>query len=190
MLVAMIRKRLSLLAATGGAITLYFRYLRERHMTWGATRAEAIGPLPGDELLPYANVFATRAVEIDAPPPEIWPWLVKRVPVDDLNVGSELRISGYTMRAEIVDPDKTLAFRSVDDKWAWSLELVPVNGHTRLVSRNRFDSARWTAKDRVNYAVMEPGSWVKERKMLLEIKRRAESKVSDTAPQPEATQHP
>jgi hypothetical protein len=187
MLAAMIRKRLSLLAATGGAITLYFRYLRERHMTWGATRAEAIGPLPGDELLPYANVFATRAVEIDASPSAIWPWLIRRAPVHDLKVGSELRISGYTMRAEIVDPDKTLAFRSIDDKWAWSLELVPLNGHTRLVSRNRFDSSRWTAKDRVNYVVMEPGSWVKERKMLLEIKRLAESKVSDTASEPEST---
>ena len=50
----------------------------------------------------------------------------------------------------------------------------PANGHTRLISRNRFDLALLPVKDKLMIPVMEPGSWVMERKMLLTIKERSE----------------
>lgn len=34
-------------------------------------------PAPGDELVEYPNLVATRAVSIDAPPEVVWPWLVQ-----------------------------------------------------------------------------------------------------------------
>ena len=42
---------------------------------WGATDAEVIVALPGDEIAPVA--ILTRAVTIDAAAPEAWQWLVQ-----------------------------------------------------------------------------------------------------------------
>jgi hypothetical protein len=185
-----------------GLATAYFGFLRDRHMHWGATGEETHGELPGDELMPDADVVATRAVEVDAPPSAVWPWLVQMgpgrggaytydwierrlgVPIENadsiipefqqLEVGHEIPMPGYAMRAEIVEPERTLAFRSSDGRWVWSFHLATANGRTRLVSRNRFDTSGYRLKDWLGYAVMEPGSWVMERKMLLTIKERAE----------------
>lgn len=44
---------------------------------WGATRAEVALSLPGDELVTDPRMGYTRAVTIDAPPEEIYPWLVQ-----------------------------------------------------------------------------------------------------------------
>jgi len=55
-----------------------------------------------------------------------------------------------------------------------SFELRPAGGHTRLISRNRFDTAALPWKDKLAYQIIEPGSWVMERKILLTIKQRAE----------------
>jgi hypothetical protein len=43
----------------------------------GATAAEATAELPGDTLVPAAQYRSTRAITIDAPASEIWPWLVQ-----------------------------------------------------------------------------------------------------------------
>lgn len=68
------RLRTALFALVGlGA--LYRLLLREPILTWGATAAEAAARLPGDELLEDADGIATRAIEIDAPPSAVWPWL-------------------------------------------------------------------------------------------------------------------
>jgi hypothetical protein len=46
-------------------------------LTWGATAEEAADPLPGDELVPDPLMQSTRAIGIDAPRAEVWPWLVQ-----------------------------------------------------------------------------------------------------------------
>ena len=50
---------------------------RRWHLGWGATAAEAAAELPGDDLVPAAQYCATRAITIDAPASEVWPWLVQ-----------------------------------------------------------------------------------------------------------------
>jgi len=50
---------------------------RRWHLRWGATAAEATAELPGDALVPAAQYRATRAITIDAPASQIWPWLVQ-----------------------------------------------------------------------------------------------------------------
>ena len=69
-------------AAVGAAVAekAYRRWLRVRVLTWGATSEEATAPLPGDDLLAAADIVATRAIRIDAPPSAIWPWLVQMGP--------------------------------------------------------------------------------------------------------------
>jgi hypothetical protein len=64
--------------------------------------------------------------------------------------------------------------RSSNHAWVWSFELRPAGEHSRLISRNRFDAAALPWKDKLAYPVIEPGSWVMERKMLLTIKQLAE----------------
>jgi hypothetical protein len=50
---------------------------RRRHLHWGATPSEVAGVLPGDHLLPNAQFNATRAITVDVPPSDVWPWLVQ-----------------------------------------------------------------------------------------------------------------
>jgi hypothetical protein len=184
------------------AAAVYFGFLRRWHLRWGATAQEASGEVAGDELMPDPDIVATRAVEIDAPPSAIWPWLVQMGPgrggaytydwierrlgidirntdrvipeLQDLKVGDEIQMPGYTMRVERLDPGQAMVIRSSNHAWVWSFELRPANGHTRLISRNRFDTSVLPVKDKLAYPVIEPGSWVMERKMLLTIKKRAE----------------
>jgi hypothetical protein len=44
---------------------------------WGATQAEVAMPMPGDERVRQANFATTRAITIQAPPQQVWPWLAQ-----------------------------------------------------------------------------------------------------------------
>jgi hypothetical protein len=79
------------------------------------------------------------------------------------------------MRVEVLEPERMLAFRLEDETWVWIFGLFPVDGMTRLVSRNRIATPGASSIMRLfNLFFMEPGSLVMERKMLLGIKQRAE----------------
>jgi hypothetical protein len=201
------RRRRGFLIA-GAGVLVYFRFLRDWHLHWGATADEVNGEVAGDDLMPDPDVVATRVVQIDAPPPAIWPWLVQMGPgrggaytydwierrlgidirntnrivpeLQNLQVGDEIGMPGYAMRVERLDPERAMVVRSSNHAWVWSFELRPVNGHTRLVSRNRFDTSLLPARDKLAYPIMEPGSWVMERKMLLTIKKLAEQLARTT----------
>src|SRR5450755_2528007 len=69
------RKRALLvgLAAAGG----YGALLRPRLRRWRATDAEVAAPYPGAHLVPGGKRGATMATTIDAPPSQVWPWLVQ-----------------------------------------------------------------------------------------------------------------
>ena len=67
-------------ASTAAIARLYRRFLRDWVLTWGATADEAAWPLPGDDLVDAADIVATRAIGIEAPPSAIWPWLVQMGP--------------------------------------------------------------------------------------------------------------
>jgi hypothetical protein len=46
-------------------------------MHWGATRAEVAAPMPGDDIVRRAQFNATRAITIQAPPEQVWPWIAQ-----------------------------------------------------------------------------------------------------------------
>lgn len=50
---------------------------RRWHLHWGAALAETTEPLPGDAFLPEAQYRSTRAITIEVPPEQVWPWLVQ-----------------------------------------------------------------------------------------------------------------
>ena len=99
----------------------------------------------------------------------------------DLKVGDALPLGSNAprLRVEVLDPDRALVVRSEDGNWVWAFGLYPEGKHTRLVSRNRMKTPGASAPARLAYTVvMEPGSLVMERKMLLGIKQRAERLVT------------
>jgi hypothetical protein len=52
-------------------------WLRGRLLRAGANAEEVDARLPGDEWLSDADLDATRAITIDAPPERVWPWIVQ-----------------------------------------------------------------------------------------------------------------
>jgi hypothetical protein len=189
-------------AATVAAYPLLWR---RRCLTWGATDVEAASEMPGDRMLPSADVVTTRAITIQAAPEAIWPWLVQMGPhrggaytydwienllglkmhsadrimpeLQGLKVGDLIPLgkSGPRMRVEIMEPDSALVLHSEDGAWVWEFGLYPQTDGTRLVSRNRIAGSRQNvATEAFSMFVMEPGSLVMERGMLLGIKERAE----------------
>lgn len=197
---SMRRRSASPLLAIAAAAT-YLLLLRRPVLTWGATDEEAAAALPGDELLPDPSGVSTRAVWIDAPPSAVWPWPAQMGPsprggaytydwIENLmkldmhstdevlqefqhpEVGETIAFGSNVMRADIVEPEHVLAWRSQDGNWVWTFILREQDGRTRLISRNRFRLPSRGAQ--VAMLLMEPGSLVMERKMLLEIRARAE----------------
>ena len=179
----------------------YFLLLRRPVMTCGATPAEASGRLPGDELLEEADGVATRAIDVDAPPAAVWPWIAQMGPkprggaytydwIENLlglnmhsvdrvlpefqrpRAGDTIAYGKNRMRVERVEGEHVLAWRSEDGNWVWTFVLEPQNGSTRLVSRNRYRLPTLAA--RIGMLPIEPASLVMERKMLRGIKQRAE----------------
>ena len=59
------------------AATLTAPVGRHWYNRWGATDAEVTEPMPGDELVPHPVLGYTRAIEIEAPPELVWPWVVQ-----------------------------------------------------------------------------------------------------------------
>jgi hypothetical protein len=55
----------------------YALVLRPRLVRWGASDEEVARAFPGQELIPDGTRAATMAITIDAPPAEVWPWLVQ-----------------------------------------------------------------------------------------------------------------
>lgn len=72
-------RRLALAAAVAAAAThaAWRRLIDPWQRGWGTTAAERHAGLPGDELLPHADAVATRAIAIDRPPHEVWPWIAQ-----------------------------------------------------------------------------------------------------------------
>ena len=64
--------------AVGTAAVIAYAVSRWSDMaSWGATEAEAMAILPGDELLVHANYRSTHAITINVSAAEVWPWLVQ-----------------------------------------------------------------------------------------------------------------
>ena len=95
----------------------------------------------------------------------------------DLQVGYAQRLgkNGPVLRVAVADQNACLVLRSDDGNWVWAFCLMSDGNQTRLVSRNRISTPGASKLSRMFFKyVMEPGSLIMERKMLLGIKQRAE----------------
>src|SRR3954466_8917150 len=204
--VSLVNRRTVAVATAAALAGLYTRVLRNSILTWGATDQEASARMPGDELLEHADGVSTRAIDIDAPPAAVWPWLAQMGPsprggaytydwienllglnmhstgrvlpeFQDPQVGDAFSLGSNRMRMERVESERVLAWRSEDGNWVWTFVLEPRDGGTRLISRNRFRLPALGA--RLAMLPIEPGSLLMESKMLRGIKQRAE-RLSET----------
>jgi len=67
---------LSLVAASA-AVAAYALVARPWYLRWGATDDEVGRRLPGDDLAADSTVGSTRAITVEAPVEDVWPWLVQ-----------------------------------------------------------------------------------------------------------------
>ncbi len=55
----------------------YYFFLRPQMLKAGTRLGESLRRLPGDDVVAAPNFQATRAVNIDAPPEAVWPWIAQ-----------------------------------------------------------------------------------------------------------------
>jgi hypothetical protein len=100
----------------------------------------------------------------------------------DLKVGDAQRLGkrGPLLRVAGLEPERDLVLRSDDGNWVWAFSVTRAAQGARLISRNRIATPGASPVVRALYSyLMEPGSLIMERKMLLGIKQRAERLARD-----------
>ena len=65
------------ITAIGGAAVAGVLAVRRWQLRWGATGQEASGCLPGDDIIATPDLTATRAITIDSPAGQVWPWIAQ-----------------------------------------------------------------------------------------------------------------
>jgi hypothetical protein len=68
---------LAALSVIGGPVAAYTLFARRWQLRWGATDKESEEQLPGDDLIPNADLAATRAITIRASADQVWPWIAQ-----------------------------------------------------------------------------------------------------------------
>jgi hypothetical protein len=109
----------------------------------------------------------------------------------DLKAGDVLPVgaNGPAMMVAILEPEQVLCLQADNVDWVWTFALYPAgDGTTRLISRNLIATPGASPPRRVmNLLVVEPGSLLMERRMLLGIKSRAERTARLAGHSPRAT---
>jgi hypothetical protein len=188
-------------AAGAGLLAVYAKLVRPWARRWGATAEEAARPLPGDGLVAKADYVATRAITIDAPPQEVWPWLVQIgsgragwytydridnagmpsatevIPeLQQLQVGDLIPMvvgKDIGVRVKELEPDRRMLWWDEQGEYSWEWVLEPADGQTRLLNRLRVTRHPWTRKMLYELVAVN-GDVVMQRKLLRGIKQRAE----------------
>lgn len=71
------RLGLIVLAGVTGFATGLLLQAQAEQRSWAIVPADQDRQLPGDELIPVADAVETRTLRIEAPPGDVWPWLVQ-----------------------------------------------------------------------------------------------------------------
>jgi hypothetical protein len=178
--------------------------LRPWHRRWGTTDTEAVASMPGDNIITGCQYIVTRAISINTPPSDIWPWLLQigfgkagyysndlldnfgHLSADkiisefqNLKIGDWIpmysKVNDTTaFKVVEIDPLKSILWQKPDSTWSWILS--PTEFGTRLITRIRI-LYRWNIPAEAIFSLIlnEFGDFPMMRKMLKNIKRNAES---------------
>jgi hypothetical protein len=184
-------------------VPVYLVLLRPRQLRWGAADDEIERPMPGDDIVGKPSFNATRAVTIDAPAENIYPWIVQMGVtragwysydlLDNLAKPSAESILSEHQNTQVGDviamsPDGKQGMRVKDfrkNKWmlwwdnigdsSWVWEIyADGESQARLVTRVRV-KYRWFSPAILFHLIIEFFDIVMMRKCMLGIKRRAEA---------------
>ena len=160
--------------------------------------------MPGDAIVAQSGFTATRALTIDAPPAEVWSWLVQLgygragfysydlfdnaarpsaetiLPeCQQIRPGDWIPMAAKVTEAtafRVVDfvPNEWMLWEKPDSTWAWRLTALP-GGKTRLVTR-LIAAYDWSAPASaiLSAVLLEWADFAMMRKLLLGVKARAE----------------
>lgn len=183
-------------------LVLYFTFLRSWQLRWGATSDELVRPMPGDDIVRDPSFDATRAVTINSPPEDIYPWIVQMGInragwysydlLDNLGRHSSETILPEHQNTRIGDmiamsPDGKQGLHVKDFKsnewilwwdqngttsWVWGI-YPDAESRSRLVTRVRI-KYHWLSIDMIFNLIVEFFDIIMMRKCMLGIKKRAE----------------
>ena len=187
--------------------TFYWFPVRRWFRQWGTTEADRARVMAGDSVIPHPTYTKTQALTVDAPPEDVWPWLVQLgnrrgglysydwldrlfgyldrpsathlLPeCQHLSVGDVIPLGrGRGFPVTAIEPGRALVLSDTGGpfQWVWQFGLYPMAGdRTRLVTRGTQRFAT-TITSWLFMRVMEPAAFLMTRRMLLNLKQRAEA---------------
>ena len=179
-------------------ITVYAAFVGPWQRRWGATDAEVLREMPGDDLLPASAATTTRAITIRRPPCDVFPWLrqigygrggwysydwidndggpsVHHInPAIRLEVGDRIEmLPGLGPTVLAIEPDRYILSGGETDSWCLQVEAT-ADGCSRLISRWRQNWPR-TFGTYAWIAITDPGAFVMEQRMLRTIRDLVEA---------------
>ena len=185
------------LAIVGAVLPWVYAFvIRPWHLRWGATDEEINKALPGDELVPEPGIESTRAITVNAPVEEVWPWLAQ-IGQDQGGLYSYEwleNLAGCQMRnADRIHPEwqhretgetvflhpaygpKVASFepgRAIVLEGGWTFAVEPIDKeNARVFLRSR---TPWGLGALSYLLAIELPHFIMERRMLKGIKERAE----------------
>jgi hypothetical protein len=188
-------------------LLFYLKLLRPWQLRWGATDDEVKCIMSGDNIVKKPHFVATRAVSIEAPPTDVWKWIVQIGSgragfysidwIDNSNVPSSRSIVSKYQKIEknyfipftpdqkngmwvkdYQEPEYILWWdRKENGTWAWFLQQTEA-GNTRLITRLR-TKYDFSFPWIIYYILYDFGDIFMMRKCMLGIKERAEKRLFD-----------
>ena len=182
---------------------LYFLVLRRWQLTWGARPDELAMVFPGDEIVEQPSFNATRGITVNAPPENIYPWIVQMgldragwYSYDLLDNLARKSAEEILPRFQHVQPGDLIPMspdgkqglfvkefekdhwmlwgdQVGDSSWAWMI-LPDDSNRSRLLTRVRM-KYRWLSPAILFSMIVEFSDFPMMRKCMLGIKSRAES---------------
>ena len=184
-------------------VLFYMKIIRPWQLRWGATDGEIKRSMPGDEIVDRPSFNATRAVTINAPAENIYPWIAQMgvtragwysydlldnlakpsaesvlVEYQDVQVGDLIPMSPdgkQGMRVKDLRRNEWMLWwdNIGDTTWVWEIKSEG-EAVSRLVTRVRV-KYRWFSPVIAFNMLIEFLDIVMMRKCMLGIKRRAEA---------------
>jgi hypothetical protein len=168
------RTFLAALMAAVGVAALYRGRLRPWMYRWGATDDEITAKLPGDELVATNTPTTTRAVTIDAPIADVWPWLAQ-IGEDRAGFYSyswlERAVGAHIHNSNTVHPewqdirvgDSVWLARRYGESARQVVAAVEPNSHLLLMSPDDFERVRHglKASGAWGFYLREQGGWTR-----------------------------
>lgn len=183
---------------------VYIGWVRPWHLRWGATDQEIAMPLPGDPWIAPEAKVSTRAIMIDAPAADVWPWVahlgqerggfysydwLENLFLADMHNGEQIPAESDALqvgdRVSFMGSGPAGTYTTVDfvepghvlvaEGWTWIVEPVSENT-SRLIVRYPFPLGPGWMGRLFYYAWFEPAHFVMEAGMMMGIKQRAEAR--------------